>query len=916
MGGEFFDGAFEALTGSTPFGWQRRLFKEYFLHGEIPAVLDIPTGLGKTSVIVVWLVALAQQAESGSVCLPRRLVYVVNRRTVVDQATDIAEGLRRTLKDATPDFLAAQINAGLSKLCIKPSDDASPLAISTLRGERADNREWQADPVRPAIIIGTVDMIGSRLLFSGYGVSNNERPYHAGFLGADTLVVLDEAHLVPPFEALLKAIARDPNRTFQSCGSDEHRIIPRFRLMSLSATGGGNADGGDVFRLIDADYRESVVKQRLSATKRLTLVEAGDPKALVGELVKRAWALGTNPRAARVLVYCNSRGDALEVKNEIDKRAKKENISVASELLVGERRMREREKLFGWLKEHGFIGDTRGEPQVPTFLVATSAGEVGVDMDADHMVCDLVEWERIVQRLGRVNRRGGDDRVATVDIVAAPLKPAKKDGEKWQDRLARLRKPIDALNGDGSPAAVVALKNNRALKDMLQSAQTPAPLRPALTRALVDAWSLTSLKEHTGRPEIQPWLRGWVEDDAQTTVVWRTFLPVKTGDARVTKEEINDFFESAPPSVSESLEAATWSVVNWLIARAAKLEENLEDFQSSNGLTEQTPLVFILDHKNEVVGDPSTLGALAKLGDKGNKEEKEDFLRRATGRTLVVSSLLGGLNSDGMLAEEFDGTPSTMDADETWEPARPFRVREVIEASAGAEKEWKETYRFVVAQSEGGEPIRWLVVEERRGQAQSEVGRAVATAPQLLTDHRSWVEEILADWARKLNLPEPYANVLKLAGRLHDEGKRARRWQRAFNAPRDEIYAKTRGPINQKLLDGYRHELGSLLYMERDPELKTLPPDLQELALHIVAAHHGGARPLISIRSCEDAPPSALEACAREVALRFARLQKRWGPWGLAWWEALLRAADRQASRENDAGNNLGGEPRKPAEDK
>ncbi len=37
------------------------------------------------------------------------------------------------------------------------------------------------------------------------------------------------------------------------------------------------------------------------------------------------------------------------------------------------------------------------------------------------------------------------------------------------------------------------------------------------------------------------------------------------------------------------------------------------------------------------------------------------------------------------------------------------------------------------------------------------------------------------------------------------------------------------------------------------------------------------------------------------MALRFARLQKRWGPWGLAWWEALLRAADQQASRDLEA---------------
>ena len=42
-----------------------------------------------------------------------------------------------------------------------------------------------------------------------------------------------------------------------------------------------------------------------------------------------------------------------------------------------------------------------------------------------------------------------------------------------------------------------------------------------------------------------------------------------------------------------------------------------------------------------------------------------------------------------------------------------------------------------------------------------------------------------------------------------------------------------------------------------------------------------------------------LQERACDVALRFTRLQKRWGPWGLAWWEALLRAADQQASRDH-----------------
>ncbi len=140
-----------------------------------------------------------------------------------------------------------------------------------------------------------------------------------------------------------------------------------------------------------------------------------------------------------------------------------------------------------------------------------------------------------------------------------------------------------------------------------------------------------------------------------------------------------------------------------------------------------------------------------------------------------------------------------------------------------------------------------------------------------------------------------------LAARLHDEGKRAERWQRAFSAPRDgNIYAKTKGPLRRNFLDCYRHEFGSLPYVEKSKEFHDLTDELKDLVLHLVAAHHGRARPTIETAGSDDAPPSALAGRAREVALRFARLQKDWGPWGLAWLEALVRAADQQASREND----------------
>jgi CRISPR-associated endonuclease/helicase Cas3 len=323
-GGDFsFDAAFRSLTGHAPLSWQRRLFEEHFAvfdpsdpgKDTLPHALDIPTGLGKTSVMAIWLLARAHSNDAVRRKIPRRLVYVVDRRAVVDQATSAAEKLRKSLEGE----YALKQRLGLS--------EKTSLPISTLRGQHVDNQDWLADPAAPAIIVGTVDMIGSRLLFSGYGVSPKTRPFHAGFLGADTLVVLDEAHLVPPFEALIKAVAND-----EALGSRvvEKEVVPRFRMLSLSATGASYNAGADrIFRLKTEDRDDKVVEARLNAPKRLSISEIAETRALVPELAKRAWALGTEPHAARVLVYCDSRQTALDVQKAIGRwRRRRKSIRI------------------------------------------------------------------------------------------------------------------------------------------------------------------------------------------------------------------------------------------------------------------------------------------------------------------------------------------------------------------------------------------------------------------------------------------------------------------------------------------------------------------------------------------------------------------------------------------------------------
>jgi CRISPR-associated endonuclease/helicase Cas3 len=912
-------------NGETPFPWQEALL-ERMLKGEVPELIDIPTGLGKTAVMAIWLVARASGAE-----LPRRLVYIVDRRAVVDQATDEALKLR--------DFVARDPSI---RTALGLGDDRS-LPVSTLRGQYVDNREWLDDPAAPAIIVGTVDMIGSRLLFEGYRVSRKMRPYHAGLLGVDTLVVLDEAHLAAPFEHLLRSVATEP--AFRPCQERYEQCVPSFRLLSLSAT--GRERSGDVAGLTKRDFEHEIVRRRLNAKKSLHIELLDESTKLEDALTTQAWKLtngGQEP--VRVLVYSDSREVAQKAKKAIEKLAEgakkdgKSEAKIETELLVGGRRVFEREQAKERLKSLGFIAGSKVERSTPVFLFATSAGEVGVDLDADHMVCDLVAWERMVQRLGRVNRRG-DGQADVVVIVAPKPKASKKEQEALDkrtrneklDRKERERvedyerkvrewenwqKPIKCLreNDDGSfdssPGALYDLRmqaaTNNALQPILDEAMTPEPLRPALTLPLLEAWAMTSLEKHTGRPDIQPWLRGWIEEEPQTAVLWRKYLPVRADGPEPSEEEIEAFFEAAPPHTSELLETETFRVLEWLAARGKsvrKQQVQRDGATDSPSLRDEDVVAFALAADGDLRRS-FRLDELAAASDKNNKKGVEEVLK---GRTLIVDARLGGLK-DGLLDDAEAAVPRTGDDGEWWlgEGVVGFRVRSVEpSAVVHAERRWRERFRLSSALTEDGETSRWLIVEKWRDDAATEEDRSAAN-PQLLDEHQEWAEERARSLAQALGLGEELAETLALAARLHDEGKRADRWQRAFRAPQNGVYAKTEGPIDYRLLDGYRHELGSLLRVEKACGICKLSEEHRDLVLHLIAAHHGFARPVVGTNACEDGPPSVLEDKAAEIALRFARLQARWGPWGLAWWEALLRAADQQASRENAACPTDGGD--------
>src|SRR5690606_22150307 len=121
------------------------------------------------------------------------------------------------------------------------------------------------DPCEPTVVLSTVDQIGSRLLFRGYGVRDQARPMHAGLFGFDTLLLLDEAHIAQPFLQTLEGIVRE-----QARAPSRWREGPRpLQCVQLTATPGPQAD----FSLDQEDRQDKRLAQRLLAAKPATLLE-------------------------------------------------------------------------------------------------------------------------------------------------------------------------------------------------------------------------------------------------------------------------------------------------------------------------------------------------------------------------------------------------------------------------------------------------------------------------------------------------------------------------------------------------------------------------------------------------------------------------------------------------------------------
>ena len=756
----------------TPFGFQERFARAETL----PSTVRVPTGLGKTATVVLgWLWRRFYASPDIRNATPRRLAYCLPMRTLVEQTRGSAETWTEKL--------------GMS----------GELDIHVLMGgEQAE--DWDLRPERPAILIGTQDMLLSRALNRGYAMSRYRWPMPFGLLNNDCLWVFDEVQLMDvgvktgaQLEAFRASMGNfgAAQSVWMSATLKEDWLetvdLPKGRL-------------GRPLELDDKDHANDYVRKLWTAAKPLSQSAAlmGDAKACA-QAIAEAHRKGT-----RSLAVFNTVDRAVEVYRNLQKRK-----DIPAPVLIHSRfRAKDRKRHLDALLN----GDD-------VIAVTTQVVEAGVDVSATTLLTELAPWAALVQRFGRCNRKG-DDREARVIWF---------DPGEIDDKFKRAA-PYEA---EELRAAQNRLRNLENVSlEALDGAKAAMPLEAAHVirrRDMVDLFDTTP--DLAGNDiDVSRFIRSGGEHDVQ--VFWREFEDAPA--------------ETEPPPRRKELCSVPVG--------------KFRDFRKKN-----RGEIFRWDGLEE------------------NWRKVEEDREIYPGQTFLVRCKAGGY-----------------DAEIGWNPKST--AVEPLPARGGRAD----------ANGRDFENAPWMSIAEHTDDVAAEL-EAILTETPVET-----AREFLQEAARRHDWGKAHP---VFQGAVKDE-ERPPDWQ----ARHDIGKAPNMGKYERR---GFRHELASALAM--------LEAGMSDLSVYLAAAHHGKVR--LSIRSLpkEKAPPDAGRlyargtwdkdelpeidlgggVCAAPAALslecmqmgrsasgspswaeRMLRLRDEWGPFRLAYLEALLRAADMRASQK------------------
>ena len=820
----------EEVNGFSPFPWQTRLLEEVLGHGW-PDLLDLPTGVGKTSALLVALFALALKPEQS----PRRMVLVVDRRIIVDQVNKFETKIVAALDSSEDAPVCRRVAERLQGLC---SATKRPLRSVLLRGGIPRDDTWISSPNQPMLIASTVDQVGSRLLFRGYGVSDSMRPVHAGLLGRDTIFFLDEVQLATAFEQTLVSL-RDAGQRWP----EHHGIGRPLTLVRMSATprdAEASSECGQQderakrslrrFELKAADRNDPVLSERLDASRPATLelvatktartegARDGNRKKIAEAASRRALE-AAEAGATRIGVILNRVDTARRTAKLLTDAKQVEAKQGEVLLLTG--RMRQLDRV-GLQKRLMAVAGSSPEPRssdTPSFVVATSTIEAGADVDFEVLVTEVASLDALRQRFGRLNRLG-----RTEDARAWILGARDQMGKDAEDPIygtalkatwAYLNELLAARSGDTVEFCLSAFPNLEP-KDWLRLVPEPK-VAPLLFPNYLDMWSETRPQPHPS-PDPTLWLHGKDADpDRDVSVVFRGDVispPVEKEERERVSEQMHHVLEFLPPVVAEAVEVPHREFVGqWLCEGERVWRWTADDLEpvgaaqirpgdtlvvpaQRGGLRldnwdpkAEQPVTDIAElATREARGllklrlDPATLPAALVRGDLPRPPNTDDPEEYEASQELCVEWLRASLRDPGPAPRD-DGGSDGEDGGSA-SPVLPDEWRSHLEELLKAQDakhtklDFSESYGYA-----DGKPVWWLSVRQVKGTlkaldatTEDEVS-AFSGVEVELVDHLNQVEAWVGRFAQHAGLSPALTGDLALAGKLHDIGKADLRFQ-------------------------------------------------------------------------------------------------------------------------------------------
>lgn len=932
MSGLDFGQFFKDVHGFNPLPWQARLAEQLVTTHQWPDLIDLPTASGKTACVDIALFHLAWCAEKREAWrAARRIVFVVDRRIIVDAVADRADRLRAALKERATESVTAVAKA-LSRL-----GGTEPLMCFKLRGGMRRERGFAFDPAQPMIVTSTVDQVGSRLLFRGYGLSQYARPIHAGLLAYDALFLVDEAHLSAPFIDTVAAVNREQGRAQEAIGS-----VRPVLVVPMSATA---KTDGERFQLDAADLENPEIAQRRTTPKPTRLIDAASkPSERVKVLLREVLSVyqGLDAPAPAVALIVNRVRTARAMYEMLLAEAAKKQFDV--QLLIGRSRPLDRDTVAARVVSRVGAGCGQDARARGLIVVATQTIEVGADLDFHGLVTECAAIDALRQRFGRLDRLGRFRRSQAVIVGDAESADDPVYGRALSATWGWLKTVAASVDGKATVDFSIEAMEKHIQSVDIESLVAKSKPQLTLTPSHVSLLSQTS-PAPMYEPEIAALLHGLDSGPPDVQIIWRSDLPIVESDSgwvldyneRTVAKRLVDL---NPPTSLECLALPLKSVRAWL--EGGDDEQALSDVEGTSA-----------DEVEETAGRRRERRILQRT-----REGWEPVLasRIRPGDSIIVTSVYGGCDEFGFapdsqsLVTDLSARARRALDRSTLQTITPRWLTEIGFEASFIERLWKELEDEIRSETKPREilitvlerigdllpsELGWMrdtsvvelisrmnghlyaiVVTEARvrpGDISDEDMSSSRTVPVLLRDHNAGVGKKARYLGEVLSLSIERTTDLWRAGGLHDIGKADPRFQRQLSEVLPELAlakGKRRSQADQGVI-GERHEAYSVAFLKRHADLLAESAD-PELILYLIGTHHGRGRSLMP--DCDDEGTGftvevegversfdgvpALGSLQSEWPTLFWTLNRRYGPWGIAYLESILRLADWLRSAE------------------